>query len=175
MHQPSGLSLVVYVALPQTIFLALMRYSVQLAPLDYLYVLSSNMAASMHMCKMSACAYATMLSQLLFCNSYFIHSISQGIMDRNRKYDFVAHENIAPPYRSSLIQVQWGLLWNVRLFPPNCTAARNVSFFWYLIQTSFNTIVIPCLLVLFSCDVLAYCLNACLYAEIRWSFNLNLG
>ena len=43
------------------------------------------------------------------------------------------------------------------------TPARNASIFWYSILTSFNTILIPCLLVLFSLNVLhSYSLNACL-------------
>ena len=41
----------------------------------------------------------------------------------------------------------------VSLFPPSYTAARHASYFWYSILTSFNTILISWLLVLFSIDV----------------------
>ena len=162
-----------------------------------LYVLSSNMVAiaRMHTCKMFACVHAVMQSQLLFCPLHHVHkqyytrtnahhSIGQHaglliictkyksvyqsrIMDRNNSSLFAAHENtkLRPPSINTL----WGLLWNVSLFPPSYTAARNASLLWYSILTSFNTILIPCLLALFSLD---HSLNACLYAEIRWSWIL---
>ena len=115
-------------------------------------------------------------------NSYFVHSImfinniilgqthttalhsrfanyapnTRVLISQGSRINFAAHENtkVRPPYWSS-IRTLWGLLWNVSLFPlatqlPEMHPAR----LWYSILTSFNTILIPWLLVLFSLDVL---------------------
>ena len=100
-------------------------------------------------------------------NSYFVHSIvfiNNSI--HGQTHTTALHSrftNCAPnptvlTSQGSWIEIDfhccWRLLWNVSLFPPSYTAARNASLFWYSILTSFNTILIPCLHVLLSLHVL---------------------